>query len=66
MNTNAYCQRVQLTARRDKEDQGTLGSATSETGWELTKLLRFERHKIAIHGGPWSPKSLMDMEPMID
>ena len=25
-----------------------------------------ERHKIAISGGPWSPKSLMDMEPMID
>ena len=23
-----------------KEDQGTLGSATSETGWELTMLLR--------------------------
>ena len=26
-----------------------------ETGWELTMLLRFERHKIAISGGPWSP-----------
>ena len=25
-----------------------------------------ERHKIAISGGPWSPKSLMDMEPVID
>ena len=34
----------------------------------LTMLLRFERHKIAISGGPWSPKSLqlVDLEPMID
>ena len=53
-------------ARGDEEDQGTLGSATSETGWELTMLLRFQRHKIAISSSPWSPKSLMDMEPMID
>ena len=55
-----------VDGKRDKEDQGTPGSATSETGWELTMLLRFERHKIAISGGPWSPKSLMDMEPVID
>ena len=27
MNTNAYCYRVQLTARGDEEDQGPLGSA---------------------------------------
>ena len=53
-------------ARGDEEDQGTLGSATSETEWELTMLLQFERHEIAISGGPWSPKSLMDMEPVID
>ena len=65
MNTNAYCYRVQLTARGDEEDQGPLGSATSETGWELTMLLQFERHKIAISGSPWSPKSQMDMEPVI-
>ena len=50
-------------ARGDEEDQGTPGSATSETEWESTMLLRLERHKIAISGGPWSPKSLMDMEP---
>ena len=66
MNTNAYCQRVQLTARGDEVDQGTLGSATSETGWELTMLLLFERHKTEISGNPWSPKSLMNMEPVID
>ena len=66
MNINAYCYRVQLTARGDEEDQGTLGSATSETEWELTVLLRFERHKITISGRPWSPKSLMDMEPVLD
>ena len=57
---------MQLMARRDEEDQGKLGSATSETGWELTMLLQFERHKIVINGGQWSPKSLMDMEPVID
>ena len=45
--------------------RNTWFSKTSETGWELTMLLWFERHKIAISGGPWSPKSLMDMEPVI-
>ena len=46
-----------------EEDQGTPGSATSETGLELPTLLR---HKITNSGGPWSPKSLMDMEPVTD
>ena len=55
MNISAYCLREQLTARGDKEDQGTLGSATSETGWELTMLLRLERHKTAMNGGLQSP-----------
>ena len=31
-------------ARGDEEDQGTLGTARSEPGWELTMLLQFERH----------------------
>ena len=53
-------------ARGDAEDQGTLCSATSETGWELTMPLWFERHKPTISGGPWSPESLVDMQPVID
>ena len=55
-----------MTARGDEEDQGTPGAATSQTGWKATMPLWLERHKIAISGGPWSPKSLMDMEPVID
>ena len=29
--------------KKGREDHGTLASATSETGWELTMLLRFEK-----------------------
>ena len=52
-------------ARKDEEDL-VPGSITSETGWKLIMLLWLESHKIAISGGPWSPKSPMDMEPGID
>ena len=42
----------------NEENQGTAGSATSETGWELTMLLQLEKHIIAIGGvhglqSPW-------------
>ena len=53
-------------ARGDEEDQGTHGSVTSETGWKSITLLLLNKHMIVISGGPWSPKSLMDMEPVID
>ena len=33
---------------------------------ESIMLLQLESHKIVISGGPWSPKSLMDMELMTD
>ena len=56
--------------REDGEDQGASdsGSVTSETEWKLITgmLLWLISYKIAISGGPWSPKSPMDMEPMID
>ena len=52
--------------RGDEEDQGTPGSVTSEIGWKLILLLWHESHKVAIRGGPWSPKSPMDMKPVID
>ena len=49
-----------------EEDQGRPGSLTSETRWESITLLWLKRHKIAISGGPWSPKSQMDMEHVVD
>ena len=61
---HAYCYRAKLTARED--DKGTPGSVTPETGWKLIMLLWLESHKITISGDPWSPKSKMDMEPVID
>ena len=66
MNINAYCLREQLMARGDQEDQGTPGSVTSETGWESIMLLQLESTKIVTSGSPWSSKSLMDMETVID
>ena len=55
-------------ARGDKEDhaRSTWFSNISETGWESITLLQLERDKIEISGSPWSRKSPMDMEPMID
>ena len=53
-------------AREEEADQETPGSETSANGCRWTMLLLQDVHKIERSGGPWSPKSRMDMEPVID
>ena len=57
---------INTLSRDDEEDQGTPGLLTSEILWKYILPLWLEKHKIANNRGPRYPKSLMDMEPLMN
>ena len=65
-STNDYYWKDEPMAREEEAHQGTPGSGTSADGCRYIMLRLQDAHKIAKSGGPWSPKSRMDMEPVID